>query len=170
MDVTSPAPASSTPPVASSPASTDSSPSPSPVLARECAGSGLRLVLAPSATPAMAASAKLLISLSSKEPLPNDGDIVEFSPASSALVFEIGAAIGRRGGGPCILLLWLLWSGCMIPCDILCAAGLVIDYGRLGPYGASVRGIQAHKFVDFLESPGEVDLVRINRLVGAIPC
>ena len=39
------------------------------------------------------------------------------------------------------------------------AAGLVVDYGTASPKGASVRGIQAHKFVDFLTDPGLVDIV-----------
>ena len=61
----------------------------------ECATSGLRLVLAPSLTPAHAASQKLLTAIE----FPKDGDVVEFSPASSGLAFEIGTAVGKRGGG-----------------------------------------------------------------------
>jgi SAM-dependent MidA family methyltransferase len=57
--------------------------------------SGLRLVLAPSATPTFAACSKLLGNIRD----PQDGDVVEFSPASSALAFEIGHAIGQHGGG-----------------------------------------------------------------------
>lgn len=57
--------------------------------------SGLRLVLAPSATPTYAACSKLLAAVKK----PTDGDVLEFSPASSALAYEIGSAIGHYGGG-----------------------------------------------------------------------
>lgn len=93
--------------------------------------SGLRLVLAPSPTPAAAAYSRLLSALSGVAV----GDVAEFSPACSAMAFEIATKIGVCNG-----------------------AGLVIDYGRTTPLGASVRGIRSHKFVDFLAAPGETDL------------
>lgn len=60
-----------------------------------CASSGLRLVLAPGVTPTHSAAQKLLSAL----PSPAHGDVAEFSPAASATAFEIGNAVGKRGGG-----------------------------------------------------------------------
>lgn len=37
-------------------------------------------------------------------------------------------------------------------------AALLIDYGRDGPYGASLQAIRGHDFVSVLERPGEADL------------
>ncbi len=147
---------------------------------------GLRLCLAPSPTPASAASSASLQALTSARV----GDVAEVSPASGILAREIACEIGEHGGGWCLtsvtvgLCLWhcdrvTVTVTVPVPCDCACdcdcdsdcfavryfldvlsTAALVIDYGRETSIGASVRGIRDHKFVDFLSDPGAVDLVR----------
>lgn len=64
---------------------------------------------------------------------------LEFSAAANAYAFEIASRCGEQGG-----------------------AALIVDYGHNGPSAASVRGIKQHQFVDILQEPGEVDLVRLQ--------
>lgn len=116
----------------------------------------LRLVLAPSETPASMAYAAWLRSAtdtssgaSASAPTAAaqqaaaaqlghvaEGDIREFSPISLALVHAMSASIARTGG-----------------------AALVVDYGYAEACNkATVRGIKKHEFVDVLQEPGEVDV------------
>jgi NADH dehydrogenase [ubiquinone] 1 alpha subcomplex assembly factor 7 len=63
------------------------------------------------------------------------GDIAEISPASLSLIQAIAQRIaGSRG------------------------AALIVDYGRLGPLGASLQAVAAHRRADPLEQPGQADL------------
>jgi SAM-dependent MidA family methyltransferase len=65
-----------------------------------------------------------------------DGAVYEASPASTALVHEIGRAIATRGG-----------------------AALIVDYGYSGAgFGDTLQAVGEHRFRDVLASPGEIDL------------
>lgn len=66
---------------------------------------------------------------------PKPGDRMEFSLDGLSIAQEIGDRIGKTGGG-----------------------ALVIDYGKEGGIFNSVRGIRDHKFINFLEDVGNVDL------------
>ena len=64
------------------------------------------------------------------------GTIVESSPASTAIVAEIGARLRAHGG-----------------------IALIIDYGYAGPAtGDTLQAVRAHAFADPFADPGEVDL------------
>ncbi|QXQ08688.1 SAM-dependent methyltransferase [Sphingosinicellaceae bacterium] len=64
------------------------------------------------------------------------GTIVETSPASTAIVAEIGARLRAQGG-----------------------VALIIDYGYAGPAtGDTLQAVRAHAFADPFVDPGEVDL------------
>lgn len=98
----------------------------------------LRFVLSPGTTPgliqfegALKRAGKVDLTLQAQE-----GDIVEFSPASSGLAYEISRRIATVGG-----------------------AAVFIDYGHDGVVGDTLRGIRKHEFVDPLEDTGVIDLV-----------
>ncbi|TRW15308.1 class I SAM-dependent methyltransferase [Glacieibacterium frigidum] len=64
------------------------------------------------------------------------GGVFETSPASTAIVAEIGARLRANGG-----------------------AALIVDYGHVGPVtGDTLQGVRAHAFADPFDTPGEVDL------------
>jgi SAM-dependent MidA family methyltransferase len=65
-----------------------------------------------------------------------DGDVVETSPASTAILRELAARIAKQGG-----------------------ALLAIDYGYEGPLaGDTLQALHRHRFADPYEAPGEQDL------------
>jgi NADH dehydrogenase [ubiquinone] 1 alpha subcomplex assembly factor 7 len=65
-----------------------------------------------------------------------DGDVIEMSPASVAILRDLAARIVAQGG-----------------------ALLAIDYGYEGPLaGDTLQAVRAHRFADPLEAPGEQDL------------
>jgi NADH dehydrogenase [ubiquinone] 1 alpha subcomplex assembly factor 7 len=67
---------------------------------------------------------------------PREGDTVEVSPASTAIMSAIGERIARDGG-----------------------AALVIDYGYEGPaFGDTLQAVRNHRYDDPLAAPGEADL------------
>ena len=66
---------------------------------------------------------------------PQDGMIVEHSPAGEAVITRLASHIARRGG-----------------------AFLIIDYGGSQLSGSSLQAVQAHKKVDFLSHAGAADL------------
>lgn len=66
---------------------------------------------------------------------PPVGTVVELGPARDALVAEIARRIAAEGG-----------------------LALLVDYGRLGGLGDTLRGVRAHAPADPLAEPGTVDL------------
>lgn len=69
------------------------------------------------------------------DPEPPPGTIVELGPAREALVAEIASRLAADRG-----------------------LALLVDYGRLGCVGDSLRAVRAHRPADPLEAPGTVDL------------
>ncbi len=63
------------------------------------------------------------------------GDIVEICPSADAIMAQISDRISRHGG-----------------------AGLVVDYGGWNGVGDTLQAMQAHRYVDPLQSPGQADL------------
>jgi SAM-dependent MidA family methyltransferase len=63
------------------------------------------------------------------------GTVVELGRAREALVAEIARRVGTDGG-----------------------LALLVDFGRLGPVGDSLRAVRAHAAADPLDEPGTVDL------------
>lgn len=69
-------------------------------------------------------------------PAVSPGDLVERSPARSALAALLGDLLSRYGG-----------------------VGLIIDYGYLGPApGDTLQAVRAHRYADPLDAPGSSDL------------
>jgi NADH dehydrogenase [ubiquinone] 1 alpha subcomplex assembly factor 7 len=66
---------------------------------------------------------------------PKDGEIFEVCPEGLSVAQELGERISRSRG-----------------------ALLMIDYGSESFSGSSLRGIRDHKFVDFFETPGLIDI------------
>ena len=97
----------------------------------------LKFVLSPGPTTAAAAVAERRLAAMDKVQA-EQLDALEASPASWALAAEVA----RRVGGD----------------KSAAGAALLIDYGKFGPYEASLQAIKEHKFVDLLETPGEADL------------
>ncbi len=64
-----------------------------------------------------------------------EGQMVETSPAATAIMTEIAGRIARHGG-----------------------AALVIDYGARESLGDSLQAVRAHRKVGVLECPGQADL------------
>jgi NADH dehydrogenase [ubiquinone] 1 alpha subcomplex assembly factor 7 len=68
-------------------------------------------------------------------PEPPVGTVVELGPAREALVAEIAARLAADGG-----------------------LALLVDFGRLGATGDSLRAVRGHRPADPLDEPGTVDL------------
>jgi NADH dehydrogenase [ubiquinone] 1 alpha subcomplex assembly factor 7 len=65
-----------------------------------------------------------------------ENTILETSPASAAVVYEVAGRISTQGG-----------------------AALFIDYGHAEPrFGSSLQAVRAHRKVDVFSAPGEADL------------
>lgn len=65
-----------------------------------------------------------------------EGSLIETSPASAAIVFEIAGRLAAQGG-----------------------AALLIDYGYTAPQlGNTLQAVRAHRKVDVFATPGEADL------------
>jgi NADH dehydrogenase [ubiquinone] 1 alpha subcomplex assembly factor 7 len=91
-------------------------------------GERFALRCAPGPTPALTILERLGVA-------PAPGTVAEICPAAITLAREIAARLAGRGG-----------------------AALIIDYGRLGPCGASVQAVRGHRRHDPLADPGEADL------------
>jgi NADH dehydrogenase [ubiquinone] 1 alpha subcomplex assembly factor 7 len=91
-------------------------------------GERFALGCAPGPTPALAILERLADAAA-------PGAVAEVSPGAIALAREIARRVAGRGG-----------------------AALIIDYGRLGPCGASVQAVRCHRRHDPLVDPGEADL------------
>jgi NADH dehydrogenase [ubiquinone] 1 alpha subcomplex assembly factor 7 len=78
-----------------------------------------------------------------------EGSLIETSPASAAVVFEIAGRIASQGG-----------------------AALLIDYGYTAPQlGSTLQAVRAHRKVDVFATPGEADLtahVDFSALAGIV--
>ncbi|MBA4088039.1 MAG: methyltransferase [Novosphingobium sp.] len=65
-----------------------------------------------------------------------EGTIIETSPASAAVVYEVAGRLAGQGG-----------------------AALFIDYGHAEPrFGSSLQAVRAHRKVDVFSNPGDADL------------
>ena len=65
-----------------------------------------------------------------------EGTIVETSPASAAVMYEVAGRLATQGG-----------------------AALFIDYGHALPrFGSSLQAVREHRKVDVFAAPGEADL------------
>ena len=65
-----------------------------------------------------------------------EGSLIETSPASAAIAYEIAGRLATQGG-----------------------AALVIDYGHTVPQlGSTLQAVRAHRKVDVFSTPGEADL------------
>ena len=65
-----------------------------------------------------------------------EGSLIETSPASAAVVYEIAGRLATQGG-----------------------AALVIDYGHTAPQlGSTLQAVRAHRKVDVFTTPGKADL------------
>lgn len=94
----------------------------------------LRLVLAPSSTPAL----ETLLKPQPDGTIPNDraepGSVVEVSPQSVLFIQDLAKVIELQGG-----------------------AALIIDYGEIGSRD-TIRGFTKHQQVSFLSRPGKIDI------------
>ena len=78
------------------------------------------------------------------------GDIIEIRPEAQELMFEIATRITTFGG-----------------------AGLIIDYGGWNSLGDTIQAVKGHKYVDWLDTPGEADItahVDFKALSANLPC
>ncbi len=92
-------------------------------------GMGFHFVLSPGPSP-------LAALLPAEFPSPDEGDLVELSPASLGIAAEIGRRVALGGG-----------------------AAVIIEYGRAATMkGATLQAIRAHRGVDIFAAPGRADL------------
>ena len=78
-----------------------------------------------------------------------EGSLIETSPASAAVVYEIAGRLAMQGG-----------------------AALLIDYGHTAPQlGSTLQAVRAHRKVDVFATPGNADLtahVDFSALAGIV--